>query len=183
MCARCKTIYSAKILVLAVVLLVSLSLTAVVKAALFNYKLSGSLVAGGDVTQFDISPDGRYAVFLADARTNMVDELFSVPLSGGHRIRLSGTLPTGSVVQGFLISPDSRSAVYWTANVDGLCTGIYAVPIAGGASVNVGESIPAYKMLTEIALTADNDYVVYRLTHHEELVGRLARALPLLDEG
>jgi dipeptidyl aminopeptidase/acylaminoacyl peptidase len=167
MCARCKTIYSAKILVLAVVLLVSLSLTGVVKAALFNIKLSGSLVTGGDVTEFDISPDGQYAVFLADARTNTVAELFSVPVAGGERIRLSGTLPTGMWVEGFLISPNSQSVVYWIANMDGLCSGIYVVPIAGGASVNVGESIPAYKMLTEIALTADNDYVVYRLTHHE----------------
>jgi hypothetical protein len=155
---------------LLLVVFLSLILTGTVDAALFNQKISGNLASGGDVQSFEISPDGRYAVFLADARTNTVDELFSTPTTGGERILLSQELPPASVVQGFTISPDSQSVVYWTATTDTLCTGIYAVPITGGPVINLGGTVPDYKTLTGIAITADNRYTVYKLYHTEFLV-------------
>jgi hypothetical protein len=155
---------------LLMVVFLSLILTGTVNAALFNQKISGNLASGGDVQSFEISPDGLYVVFLADARTNTVDELFSTPTTGGERILLSRELPPASVVQGFTISPDSQSVVYWTGTTDDLCTGIYAVPITGGPVINLSGSIPDYKKLSDIAITADNHYVVYKLYHYDYMV-------------
>jgi hypothetical protein len=56
---RCKiTPLFTRLFSLLSILIISLSLTGVVEAALFNLKLSGSLVNGGDVSQFAIAPDG-----------------------------------------------------------------------------------------------------------------------------
>ena len=158
---------TSRLILLLVVAWFSLSLTGVVQAALYNYKLNGSLVTGGDVARFEMSPDGQYAVFLADARTNTVTELFSVPVSGGPRIQLSGTLPSGSAVQDFLVSPDSQTVVYWTATLDGFCTGLYATPITGGSPVNIAGSVPAFKKLYKALFTADSLFVVFNLEHIE----------------
>lgn len=155
---------------LLLVVFLSLILTGTVDAALFNQKISGNLVSGGDVQSFEISPDGHYAVFLADARTNTVDELFSTPATGGERFLLSRELPPASVVQGFAISPDSQSVVYWTGTTDDLCTGIYAVPITGGPVINLSGSVPDYKKLSGIAITADNRYIVYKLYYYDYMV-------------
>ena len=163
---KCKLLPATRAVILLLTLLCSLSLIDVVEAALINMKLSGDMVLGGDVLSYQISPDGKYGVFMADARTNTIVELFSVPLAGGGRTRLSGTLPAGSVVQDFLISPDNQKVVYWIQDADGICTGIYLVPISGGAQVNLGV-IPEHKKLTLSAITSDSRYFVYVLKHWE----------------
>jgi hypothetical protein len=150
--------------------LLSLIFAGVAEAILINHKLSGSLVTGGDVKLFEISPDGGYAVFLGDARTNSVDELFSVPTGGGERIRLSQELASGLLVQGFVITPDSQTVVYWIGDVDGLCTGMYAVPIGGGTPVNISGVMPEYKKIIQIEISADSQYAVYTLYHWEEWI-------------
>jgi hypothetical protein len=48
-----------------------------------NIKVSGVRPAFGDVTVFQISPNGRYAVYLADQDTDGVNKLYSVLLGGG----------------------------------------------------------------------------------------------------
>jgi hypothetical protein len=49
-----------------------------------NIKVSGVMPPLGDVTTFEISPDGRYAVYLADQDTDGVFELYSVLLGGAR---------------------------------------------------------------------------------------------------
>jgi hypothetical protein len=54
--------------------------------AQINVKLSGDMQPDGDLNDFDffaISPDSRYAVYLADAATDNVKDLYSVPTTGG----------------------------------------------------------------------------------------------------
>jgi hypothetical protein len=63
-----------------------------------NVKLSGVMPPFGDVTTFQISPDGRYAVYLADQDMDGVFELYSVFLGGGSPIRLNPLLPSGRSV-------------------------------------------------------------------------------------
>ena len=77
-----------------------------------NVKLSGLMPAFGDVIFFQISPDGRYAVYLADQETDGVNELYSVLLGGGSPVRLNPLLPFGRNVTSFQISPDSSRVVY-----------------------------------------------------------------------
>jgi hypothetical protein len=159
---------------LLLVLVLSLTLAFPVVAALINLKISGSLVTGGDVKSFEISADGKYAVFQANAQSNTVDELFSVPVAGGERILLSSP---GSMVQGFAITPDSQFVVYWTVKDPDpdteirYCNGIFAAPITGGLVVNLGGSIPDYNELTQLSITSDSQFIVYKYKHidpHED---------------
>jgi len=145
-----------------------ISLTGVAEAGLFNRKLSGQLALSGDVHAFEISQDGHFAVFLADARFNGVDELFSVPANGGDRTQLSLDLPGGMLVEGFVITPDSQSVVYWISDADNYCKGIYLVPIAGGISIDISNPIPAYGQMRVMVVSHDSRYAVYTLDYMED---------------
>jgi len=77
-----------------------------------NIKVSGVMPPFGDVDSFQISPNGRYAVYLADQNTDGVSELYSVLLGEGSPIRLNTILPVGGNVIRFRISPDSSRVVF-----------------------------------------------------------------------
>ena len=67
----------------------------------------------GDVDSFQISPNGRYAVYLEDQDTDGVLELYSVLLDGGSPVRLNPPLLLpGRNVTSFQIIPDSSRVVY-----------------------------------------------------------------------
>jgi hypothetical protein len=80
--------------------------------AAINVKLSGVMPPFGDVTNFRVSPNGLYAVYLEDQDTDGVFELYSVFLGGGSPVRLNPILPSGRSVTSFQISPDSSRVVY-----------------------------------------------------------------------
>lgn len=61
-------------------------------------KLSGTLVAGGDVKSFKMSPDGNRAIFLADKDTDEIAELYTVPTVGGTAVKLNSALAVGENV-------------------------------------------------------------------------------------
>ena len=77
-------------------------------------KLNGALVAVGNVSNFQISPDSSRVVYRADQQTDNVFELYSVPLGGpaAAGIKLNGALVAGGNVFDFQISPDSSRVVY-----------------------------------------------------------------------
>ena len=76
-------------------------------------KLNDTLVASGDVFNFQISPDGSRVVYNADQDTDGDNELYSVPIGGGTVTKLNSTLVTdGDVLGGFQISPDGSRVVY-----------------------------------------------------------------------
>ena len=52
-------------------------------------KLSGSMVSGGNVTGFAISPNGRFVAYRADQETKGMFELYTVPIGGGTVINVS----------------------------------------------------------------------------------------------
>jgi hypothetical protein len=144
------------------IIALGLALTPTVEAVLFNYKLSGSMVNGGDVTLFGLSPDGSYTVFVADARVNAIPELFSAPTAGDARLALSPALPAGSAVLGFAISPDSQKVVYWTGlTSDSKATQIYVVPINGSSAASLLVTAAAGEWLTDVAVSPNNLRIVY----------------------
>lgn len=104
-------------------------------------KLSGALVSGGNVQGAVISPDGQYAVFLADKDTDGKNELYSVTLTSGLVTKISGTVVTGGNVNRFFISPNSARVVFQgdlsTAGVQEL----FSVPINGGTRVNLSGTV------------------------------------------
>ena len=84
-----------------------------------NIKLSGSLVAGGDVSpDYSWSPDSTRIAFRADKDTDEMFELYAVVPTGGATYKLSGTLVAGGTVQAsfgqrsFAWAPDSSRVAY-----------------------------------------------------------------------
>lgn len=59
-----------------------------------------------------LSPDGLHVVYIADADVDGVDEVFSVPVTGGASTKLNDPLVAGGTVELFRISPNSDRVVY-----------------------------------------------------------------------
>jgi Tol biopolymer transport system component len=77
--------------------------------------VSGTLVAGGDVDRFFLSPDGRRVVFSADKDTDNLIELYVAPLDGSTApVKVSGPLVAGGAPQPFLVawSPDGSKLAF-----------------------------------------------------------------------
>lgn len=75
--------------------------------------LSGSLVAGGNVAAFAITPDGTGAVFRADAELDNRFELYFVRSDGSApRRRVSPALGSGRNVSSFALTKDSRRVLF-----------------------------------------------------------------------
>lgn len=102
-----------------------------------NIKLNGVMPSFGSVIFFQISPDGRYAVYVADQTTDGVNELYSVLLGGGPPIRLNPPLPVGRNVTSFQISPDSSRVVYQANQDTPNVRDLYSVPTKGPAAAGI----------------------------------------------
>ena len=63
-------------------------------------KLSGTLVAGGDVIAYAVSPDGLLVAYLADQDIDNRFELYVVPADGGTALKVSGLIQANSDVCG-----------------------------------------------------------------------------------
>jgi hypothetical protein len=83
-----------------------------------NARVSGDLVAGGEVSrslESPFSPDGRMIAYRADQLSDDVSELFVADLSGGEPVvarRVNGPLPAGGGVHSFRFAPDSSGLGY-----------------------------------------------------------------------
>jgi Tol biopolymer transport system component len=87
-------------------------------------KLSGNLVAGGDVVDFQISPDGVFVAYVADQDSDQKFELYVVPVDKGPSdtvIKVSGLAMAGNGIQeldllpgeyAFAWAPDSSRVAY-----------------------------------------------------------------------
>lgn len=130
-------------------------------------KLNGTLVSGGDVFEFDLSPDGSRVVYIADQDTDSVRELYSVPTAGPASAgeKINGPLVADGSVGTFEISPDSRRVVYWADQQVNLLFEIYSVPIEGPGSAWVklnGPLVTGGRVNAEFVISPDSSRVVYR---------------------
>lgn len=118
-----------------VLLLVALALAGPMGGAQVT-RLNGTLVSGGNVTGFVISPDGQRVVYLADAEEDQRFELYSAPRSGATAaVKLNPTLLAGTDVDRFAIAPDGARVVF---TVSGPGAGqLYSVPLAGGTALRL----------------------------------------------
>jgi dipeptidyl aminopeptidase/acylaminoacyl peptidase len=133
-------------------------------------KLSGALVAGGDVREaFEVTPDGRRVVYIADQDADERVELYSAPVDGSAApVKLNATLvPGGDVVSTpgipFRISPDGRRVVYRADQVRDEVLELYSVPIdRSGPPLQISGFLPAGgDVLAEFEVTADGREVLY----------------------
>ncbi|MGQ9663256.1 MAG: hypothetical protein ACUVWX_13105, partial [Kiritimatiellia bacterium] len=125
-------------------------------------KLNGSLVSGGNVTEFKIAANGSRVVYLADQDTDGVFELYSVPLSGGTVTKLNGTLTAGGNVVQFLISGDSSRVVYLADQDTDETFELYSVPIGGGTVNKLNGTLVAGGDVSDFAISGNSARVVFR---------------------
>ncbi len=124
-------------------------------------KLNPTMVAGGDINgvEYAISPDSRTVVYVADAVTDGLVELFSVPVGGGLPKNLSGSITPEDIRGSFLISPDSRVVVYESTGG----TDLYSVMIDGGGTARKLND-RAVTGRADWSLLPDSSRVVYLAT-------------------
>ncbi|MGB8424911.1 MAG: hypothetical protein WCD88_03945 [Desulfobacterales bacterium] len=112
-------------------------------------KLSGSMVSGGNVTGFAISPNGRFVVYRADQETKGMFELYTVPIGGGTVINVSQLFGTILEVKDFAwapnISPNRSQIAFRAFNAFTGATGgnieLFTNFSSGGDPVTVSNSL------------------------------------------
>ncbi len=146
--------------------LLGILLAATPLPAASNVKLSGIMPAIGSVSNFRISPDGRYAVYRADQDTDGVFELYSVSLGGGVPVRLHPPLPAGRSVPNFQISPDSSRVLYRADQDTAGVIELYSVPIGGPAIAGVKLNVPLAPGGSVFGdISPDSRWVAYSADH------------------
>ena len=110
-----------------------------------------------------LSPDGRFAVYVHDATVDGAQELWSVRVAGGAPVRLSGLLPVGVSVDDFQISADSQRVVYMAAQETTGQTELYSIPIAGpeGSWIKLNDALPAGGDVSNLQISPDSTSVIY----------------------
>lgn len=127
-------------------------------------KLSGTLTSLGDVSnKYAVSPDGRYAVFIADKDINGRDELYAVFLRTGASVKLSNILVSGGNVTEFQISPDSSRVAYLADQDTPGAFRLYSVNISGGTTPNLsgGFATTGGDVLPGFQISPDGNRVVF----------------------
>ena len=134
-------------------------------------RLNGDLLPPGPilgtVSEFQLSSDGRYAVYRADQDTNDAFELYSVTLQGRlARRKLNPRFTPGTEVRaaGFQIAPDAQRVFYISDQEVNDRFELFGVPIDGGgppAKVS-GPMIAAGDVQTGFRMSPDGAWVLYR---------------------
>ncbi len=126
--------------------------------------LTEPLVPGGRIHEFRISPDGGRVVYIADALTNGVNELFSVPIDASRPpLRLNPPRASNGHVREFEITADGLRVVYRAdLALDGEHE-LHSVPIdADGPDVTLNGPLPLQGDVEAFEIRADGQRVVYR---------------------
>ena len=130
-------------------------------------KLNDPLASGGAVLQFDISPDGLFAVYRADQETAYVDELFSAPIPDGGSTKLNDTLVADGDVLDFVIAPDSAWVIYTADQDTDQVVELYSVPIVGGARNKLSDAAMGGSSVKSFAVSPSGTHVVYIADHEQ----------------
>ena len=81
-------------------------------------KLSGTMVAGGNVVEFKISPNGQLIAYLADQLIDDQFELFVVEVDVGVPVKISQLTLSNSSVEEFEWAPDTSRIAYLANELD-----------------------------------------------------------------
>jgi Tol biopolymer transport system component len=112
-------------------------------------KLNGPMVAGGSVSNSQVSPDGSRVVYVAELDVDGVRELYSVPIRGGTPVKLNPPLVNGG----------DGSTVVYQSNV--AIDELFSVPIGGGAVTRLNAPLPADNEVGNFDLSADGSVLIY----------------------
>jgi hypothetical protein len=125
--------------------------------------LTGVLPAHADIASgWAISPNSRYAVFIADIEVDGRNDIYSVPLTGTTPIKLNPPLVAGGYVQRFAITADSQYVLYIADQEVDNREELYRVPITGGPALKLNGPLVSGGNVTEVRVDPDNVRVVYK---------------------
>jgi Tol biopolymer transport system component len=156
-------------------------------------KLNGAMGNNQDVATFSgrLSPDGRRVIYRADQDIDDVNELYSVPSTGGASVKLNGALVAGGDVRGFDLSgdffadaefsPDGSRVMYIADQEVDQQFEIFLVPSAGGTPVKVNGPLFAGTSVSPFPVfTADGNRIVFMARHeHDQTAEVYARVIRL----
>jgi len=103
-------------------------------------KLSGTLVPGGRVLDFAITPDDTRVVFRADKRFDDRIELFTCTTVSPPV--LLHALPVSADVLTYRLDPAGKRVFYEVQETSGAFTGLYAVRLDGGPPLRMSKVLP-----------------------------------------
>ncbi len=101
-------------------------------------RISGPLQDAGDVIGFVVSADARRVLYLADAQSDNMFELWGVSIEGGPVVRVSHRLAFDyDVSPGMRISPDGTRVVYRAGRTAIGVFELFSAPIGGGIATRI----------------------------------------------
>ncbi len=109
-----------------------------------TFTLSGSIVTGGNVVDFQWSPNAGNIGYRADQDTDNVFELYSVSSVGVGRVKVSGTLISGGDVYDYAWAPDSNRIAFRADRETDLLNELYTVipnPLTTPVPVKISNSV------------------------------------------
>ncbi len=124
-------------------------------------QISGAQTIFGDVINYQISPDARRVVYIADQIVNGKFELFSVSINGGTVVKLNADLASDGRVTRAEITPDSNFVIYLSTGSNSNTLELYRVPITGGAPIRLNADLANGGEVSSFRISSDNRHVVY----------------------
>lgn len=123
---------------------------------------------GGDVLSYEVTPDGRRVVYVADQEIDELPELYVVPIVGGPAVKLNGPLNEVGVLPEFVMNPDGSSLVFVVAEDEDEPGDLFAVSLQDGGAAKLDESVvlDRYRswLWPVIQFAPHSNQVVYRVT-------------------
>ncbi len=126
-----------------------------------NTKISGAMVAGGNITALQVSPDKSRVAFIADREVDEKYELYSMSVAGGTVDKLSGTLASGGDVTAFQYTPDGRKVIYIAdQDADGTFE-LYSTSPLAGPNVKISGPLVGGGNVASFQISPDSSRAVY----------------------
>lgn len=128
-------------------------------------RLNASLVNGGDVEDFAISPDDANSrvIFRADLVTDEVFALVSVPTAGGPGVTLSNTASIGGDVAEHHVAPNGSHSVFLADQETDEVFELFSRALGGsGGPVKLNADLGADGDVSQFQIDPTSQRVVYR---------------------
>ena len=137
-------------------------------------KLSGTMVDGGDVSQFKISPNGAQVAYMADQDQNSLPELYVVPIDGSSPVVKVVPNSFTRNFKSFAWSPDSSQLLYLGGFNDRDVDELFVVDSDGNNSQLVNGSVGTTAEIGDYAWSPDGSFVAYKVFNRDapsEVIG------------
>lgn len=125
-------------------------------------KISGALPAGGNVTNFAITPDDSLVIYRADKAANERFELFSVPITGGTSTRLSAAMTSTADVHENWLTSSAQHVLYLSDLGHPGYQRLYGASLIDGSITELTDpALPTWATVTEFATAGNGSRVIH----------------------